>query len=201
MTSNLVKVLLVRHGETDWNASRRIQGSTDIELNDVGREQARAAAQKFVDAGIEHIFSSTKKRARETAEIFSKHLDVSVTEHIDLSEIFYGEIEGKTELEIKDLYGENFINRWSCESDWEFNFANGESRGQARDRMRAALENFFLENSFKTVMVATHGAVMRYFLNSIVNDGSSVGRIGNCHCFEIHFDRAQKVWTYKGPHI
>ncbi|SIT75954.1 histidine phosphatase family protein [Microbacterium sp. RU33B] len=103
---------LVRHGETDWNAARRIQGSTDIPLNDTGRGQARDAAARLrdtIDPGAPLIVvSSDLSRARETAAIMAAELGVEVSGHYpELRERNYGEAEG--------LDTNEFFERWG---DW-----------------------------------------------------------------------------------
>ncbi|GAA2015417.1 histidine phosphatase family protein [Microbacterium ulmi] len=103
---------LVRHGETDWNKARRIQGSTDIPLNDTGRAQARAAAARLfatLDPTAPRIVvSSDLSRARETAEIIAAELGVEAPHaYPELRERGYGEAEG--------LDTNEFFERWG---DW-----------------------------------------------------------------------------------
>ena len=64
----MTTLLLARHGETDWNRELRIQGSSDIELNDLGRRQAQALAQELTDVDLDAVYASDLARARQTAE-------------------------------------------------------------------------------------------------------------------------------------
>lgn len=105
----MTTLLLVRHGETDWNATRRIQGSSDIPLNETGRAQARETAAALAEqfAG-EHplVVSSDLSRARETAEIIAGALGVDTPRtYPDLRERAYGEAEGMTDTEVIARYG------------------------------------------------------------------------------------------------
>lgn len=101
---------LVRHGETDWNLHRRIQGSSDIPLNDTGRAQARAAGLELADTLDPHaptvIVSSDLARAHETARIIAEVLDLAepVT-YPALRERGYGDAEGLTDVEFFDRWG------------------------------------------------------------------------------------------------
>lgn len=105
----MTTLLLVRHGETDWNAARRIQGSTDIPLNDVGRAQARATAEVLAErfAGLQPIVvSSDLSRARETAEIISASLGTDLTQtYPQLRERAYGVAEGLSIEEYHERFG------------------------------------------------------------------------------------------------
>ena len=71
---------IMRHGRTDWNDLRKIQGRTDIPLNDNGRRMAREAAVKYRDINIDRIYCSTLKRAIETAELFAGDRDIPIIE-------------------------------------------------------------------------------------------------------------------------
>ena len=105
----MTTLLLVRHGETDWNAARRIQGSTDIPLNDTGREQARetAAALAARFAGQAPVVASSDlSRARETAEIIAEALGVAGPRlYPQLRERSYGVAEGMTIEEYLERFG------------------------------------------------------------------------------------------------
>jgi broad specificity phosphatase PhoE len=87
---------VLRHGQTDWNAQMRLQGSTDIPLNETGRSQALRAAQIFKDQGIEHIITSPLSRAHETAEIVAQYLGLRVETDERLIERNFGAFEGLT---------------------------------------------------------------------------------------------------------
>ena len=146
---------LVRHGETDWNRDRRIQGSTDIALNDTGRAQARAAA-----AGLrgDIIVSSDLSRARETAEIIAAELDLPApTLYPDLRERAYGDAEG--------VDAADFIRRWG---DWHTAEVPGaEPWPHLRERGLRALAAVVRDARRATapaaasVVVVTHGALIR----------------------------------------
>jgi broad specificity phosphatase PhoE len=92
-------LLLVRHGETDWNADGRLQGQTDRPLSDFGRRQARQLAEELDGEELEAIYSSDLARARETAEIVGERLGLSVALDPDLREKDWGTWEGLTTVE------------------------------------------------------------------------------------------------------
>ena len=96
---------LTRHGETDWNREGRWQGHTDIALNDVGRAQAAALAQRLAGRHIGHVAASDLARARETAEIVTRHLGLPRV-HVDqrLRERSFGVFEGLTREEVASRY-------------------------------------------------------------------------------------------------
>ncbi|HEY5099343.1 MAG TPA: histidine phosphatase family protein, partial [Gaiellaceae bacterium] len=99
----MTTLLLVRHGETDWNAERRWQGHADVPLNDRGREQARVLAEQLTGESIDAIYSSDLSRARDTADIVGVRLGVPVVVDADLREIDVGPIEGMTAEETGTL--------------------------------------------------------------------------------------------------
>ena len=92
-------IYLVRHGQTDWNLERRIQGP-EIPLNETGKNEARICAQKLVSVGIERIISSDILRARQTANIINEFLSVPVDTDERLREAQWGDLRGKTIEEI-----------------------------------------------------------------------------------------------------
>ena len=99
------RLLLVRHGETDWNKAGKFQGQIDVPLNDNGREQSRRAAEFLKDVKLDFAISSSMLRPKETAEIILKHhggLQLELRD--ELREISHGLWEGKFELEIEESY-------------------------------------------------------------------------------------------------
>jgi len=94
-------LLLVRHGETNWNAERRWQGHADVPLNDRGRKQARTLAEQLAGERIDVIYTSDLSRARDTADAVGARLGVEVVVDPDLREIDAGAIEGLTAEEAR----------------------------------------------------------------------------------------------------
>lgn len=156
---------LVRHGETDWNRERRIQGSTDIPLNDTGRAQARAAASMLHDQlGLSSapvapiVVASDLSRAAETAQIIAVELGLSAPrEYPGLRERAYGDAEG--------VDAADFIRRWG---DWHSAEVPGaEPWPHLRERGLRALASVVRDARSATapaaasVIVVTHGALIR----------------------------------------
>ena len=95
----MTTLLLVRHGETDWNADGRLQGQTDRPLSDFGRRQAQQLAEELADEELEAIYSSDLARARETAEIVGERVGLAVALDPALREKDWGTWEGLTAVE------------------------------------------------------------------------------------------------------
>lgn len=140
----MTTLLLVRHGETDWNAERRWQGHADVPLNDRGREQAYALAETLAGETIDAIYTSDLSRARETADILGARLGVTVVVDPDLREIDVGPLEGLTADESRAVEG------------WP-----GEPIEEHSDRVMRALGRIAAAHPQGRVLAVTHGGSMR----------------------------------------
>jgi broad specificity phosphatase PhoE len=109
-----MQIVLVRHGATDWNLEHRCQGSSDRELSEVGVLQAEQIADVFRHENIQAIYSSNLRRARQTAQVISRHHNLPVLTEEDVRELDHGELEGLTFNQIKESYGD-FLTRWRSE--------------------------------------------------------------------------------------
>jgi alpha-ribazole phosphatase/probable phosphoglycerate mutase len=109
-----VEVVLVRHGATDWNLQGRCQGSTDLDLSEVGIRQAERIATALTSEPIQGIYSSNLKRAQQTAGFISLHHRLPVLIEDDVRELDHGELEGLTFAEIKENHTK-FIQKWRTE--------------------------------------------------------------------------------------
>lgn len=98
----MTRILLVRHGQSTWNADGRWQGRADPPLSDLGRRQAEVAAETIADHGITKVWSSPLRRAHETAGIVATRLGVEIQKDPRLQERDAGDWEGKTRAEIED---------------------------------------------------------------------------------------------------
>ena len=97
----------IRHGQTDWNAERRLQGSKDIPLNNIGIEQANSAIPYFKNLGIDLVYSSPLKRAYKTGQIIAEAIDAPLKTHENLRERSFGSNEGRLSSEVKEEYKNN----------------------------------------------------------------------------------------------
>jgi uncharacterized phosphatase len=158
----MTHLVLVRHGETDWNLAGRIQGRSDIPLNDTGREQARAAGQRLAAERWDVIAASPLSRAHETATIIGSEVGIDAIEVVDaLVERNYGEVEGLTGPEIDARFGGG--------GTIDGGRAGGrETREQVVARVHPALLALAAEHPDKSVLVVTHGGV----IGSLVRDAT-----------------------------
>ena len=109
-----MQVFLLRHGETPFNRESRCQGVSDLELTELGEQQAGEVAAHLSEESIHAVYSSHLQRATQTARIVSRAHGVSITIEHDLRELDHGELEGLTFVQIRDKY-EEFITRWRSE--------------------------------------------------------------------------------------
>lgn len=161
----MTTLLLVRHGETDWNAAGRLQGHTDRPLSSYGREQARRLAEELAGEEFDAIYSSDLARARETAEIVGKRLHLPVVLDPDLREKDWGNWEGLTSTE---RLGVELV---------------GESTEGHEARMLASLARIAAEHPDGRVLVVTHGGSMRRVQTQAL--GFAMPVVENCgswHC-------------------
>jgi broad specificity phosphatase PhoE len=153
----MTTLLLVRHGETDWNREGRWQGGSDTPLNDAGREQARAVAEQL-DGDIDAVYSSDLARARETAEIMAAKLGLEVTLDPRLRERGFGAWEGLTTAEIEARFAESH-RRWRA--------GEGPGADDAEDfadfsaRVSDFLADVLRRHPGEQVLVVSHGGSIR----------------------------------------
>lgn len=151
---------LVRHGITEWNELGIAQGSSDIPLNNTGREQAIALSERLAaEEEWDLIVASDLERVRETAEIISDKLGLS-TIHFDerLREMRGGKIEGTTEMER--------VSKWG--TDWRSLDLGQETREAVAERATAALQDIVKEHPGKRVLVVSHGGLIGLTLKSLM---------------------------------
>lgn len=106
-----MRLILVRHGETDMNRLGRIQGISDLELNETGKRQAEALAQALKNEKVEAIYTSPLKRARDTAYTIGRYHQVEIVPLFGLRELDAGDVDGLTYKEMRAQYGD-FLDKW-----------------------------------------------------------------------------------------
>lgn len=131
------RVLLVRHGQTEWNAQHRLQGQLDSPLTADGVAQAQAVAALLTGTPVRTVCSSPLGRAVRTARIIADRLDADVVEVPELADLDHGRLAGMTWAEVDEEYPTLRAER--ADNRWGWAFPGGESYAQARGRARAAL--------------------------------------------------------------
>lgn len=172
-----MRIYMARHGETDWNVERRIQGSTDIPLNENGIRQAYSLSNYLErqlcaeDHSLSSVFTSPLKRAKETAEIVGGELHLPVRVISGLEEMNFGVCEGKSWLEAKKEYPKE-LEAW--EENKQFRrIPGGESYQDVLNRFFSAYSLIKKEleeeksdaNKEKDILIITHGAVIMLLLS------------------------------------
>ncbi|MGA1409984.1 MAG: histidine phosphatase family protein [Prochlorotrichaceae cyanobacterium] len=163
-----VRLLLVRHGETQWNREQRFQGQIDVPLNDNGLAQADKVAQFLQDVPLDFAITSPLLRPKQTAEaIVAHHPGVELTDEPGLKEIGHGLWEGKLESEIVAEYGD-LLADWKAHPE-TVQMPEGENLQQVWDRSVAAWEKIVeTAPAGSTGLVVAHDAVNKVILCSVL---------------------------------
>jgi alpha-ribazole phosphatase/probable phosphoglycerate mutase len=163
-----MKVLLLRHGQTEWNALQKYQGHMDIALDDTGRNQAgRIARYLHENENIEAIYCSDLSRSKETAEIIARELHLQVQIDERLREIGFGVWEGMTYEKVKSMYPEEY-EKWFT-NNAELKVPGGESIDELLARFLPVLSEL-ADKHEGTVLVVSHGGLIKTVLNYLHGD-------------------------------
>ena len=165
-----MKIYLIRHGETEWNKDRRLQGQSDVPLNAYGRELAEETAKALEREGtiFDRAFASPLSRALETARILTAGRDIPLETDRRLMEMNFGAYEGSA-FDPPKKDPAHPLHDFLCRPEAYVPAAGAESFEQVMTRARRFLEEKILplERSCKAVLVAAHGAFNRCLLGTI----------------------------------
>lgn len=165
-----MKIYFVRHGETIWNKEKKIQGRSDIPLNEYGKELGMITADALKDIPFDIVYSSPLIRAKETAEILVKDRNLVIHEDNRLLEMSFGEGEGESLPEIHahpEMKLHNFIH-----NPGEYTPpAGGETFEELYDRCKNFMEEIIIpaEKKYDTMLIVGHGALIRGMIHYINN--------------------------------
>lgn len=184
------RILMVRHGRTEWNEQSRFQGGTDVPLDDEGRAQAGLLAARLKGWNPGAVFSSPLMRAWETARaIASEHENLQPVKLAGLSEMCFGVWEGRVIRDIIAAEGDSFT-RWR-ESPFEYPPRGGETYESVAARVRPAMEAVMTADADRSVVVS-HGGIIRAALALFLDIPPSVTwrmKITNCSVTAIDIDK------------
>ncbi|MEX2212377.1 MAG: histidine phosphatase family protein [Gaiellaceae bacterium] len=169
------RIILVRHGETDWNFEHRWQGHADTPLNDKGRAQARELADRFDGEQVAAVYSSDLLRARETARILAERLGLEVTTVPALRERSFGLWEG--------LRHEDIVHRFPGLDD----SPDAETREAMARRVLVSLRAIAASHPGETVLVVSHGGPIRAALRHHEHPAGEEA-VANCSVIDLEVD-------------
>jgi len=158
MTLTAMRLCLVRHGETAWNAEQRMQGHKDLPLSPEGLEQAEQAGRLFVGLKAAALYSSDLQRAWQTAQPIAAALGLPITRLAALRERNYGRCEGMIRHEVAARYPDDATALRERTPDYVL--SGGESLNQHRRRIEDCINALAEKHAGETVVVVTHGGVL-----------------------------------------
>ncbi len=152
------RICIVRHGETDWNLERRLQGQLETDLNAAGRVQAEATARGLAQHVFAALYSSDLRRTLQTAALLAQQQGLDVLPETGLRERHYGIFQGRTAAELACDYPDahaRFLAR-----DPGYDFEHGESLQCFAARVSATIERITALHTGQTLLLVTHGGVL-----------------------------------------
>lgn len=175
----MTRLIIVRHGRTEWNRVERFRGRVDIELDAVGMKQAEAAANRISEWQVSAIYSSPLRRALTTAEILARQSGLEAKLLEGLVDIHYGTWQGLSPKEVITRDGDLY-SKW-LESPHMVKFPKGESLGEVRERVASAVDSVIAQHPKETVVLVSHKAVCQVLILILLG-------LDNSHFWEITQD-------------
>ncbi|WIV10954.1 histidine phosphatase family protein [Proteiniborus sp. MB09-C3] len=160
------RLYLIRHGESEWNILSKVQGQSNTQLTDKGREQAKKAAQGLLHEKIDLIFSSDLNRAFDTAKVIGELLELEVNTFEELREMRFGVWEGLTTQEIMNKYtNEHTI--WMTEPH-KLNLPEAEKLIDLQERLLGIVNILIKDNKDKNILIVSHGSSIKALILGIL---------------------------------
>ena len=172
-------LFIVRHGETDWNHNQRYQGHTEVPLNDKGRRQAQATAERLAKVVLHAAYASDLSRAAETAEIIAVPHGLKVTTTPELRERNFGALEGLNRAEA-------MAQPWWAAMEQSDGFGappGGETRLQMRQRVVSCVDQIIATHQGKNILLVSHGGPIAQFMCDMLGapaEQRAAIRLDNC---------------------
>ncbi|MGM0632724.1 MAG: histidine phosphatase family protein [Pseudomonadota bacterium] len=163
---------LIRHGQTDWNRDRRVQGHAESELTELGRQQAASLAPLLRGHPIDAVYHSSSVRTRQTAEILFRDTALVLSPCDHLKEIYLGPWEGRLQAEVRDSHPDQFEYFWSRPD--RFFLEQAETFEQVQRRAMKRIKEL-LESPHRNLALVSHGVWIKTVLCAI--EGRDLGRL------------------------
>ena len=201
----MVTVYLTRHGQTEWNLEKRLQGHGNSPLTEFGINRAKELSKRMKDIKIDKIYTSPIERAYKTACIVRGDKDTEIKIHEGLKEMNFGDYEGRT---TEDVMKEN--PDWDISAimrgNLEMRAPNGETLGEVRKRVNSAMKDILEENEGKSILIVGHGITLKAILaffndeeanNEVMGQATLTKVIVDNDNFKIEFKNDGRHFTEK----
>jgi len=191
-----MRLILVRHGETDWNREYRVQGHSDIPLNEAGRAQAEAIARALKDKSVEVIYTSPQQRALGTAQAINRFHQVDLIALDGLKELDVGDLDGLHSPDMKTKYPD-FFQIWTTDAT-STRPPGGESLPELQDRVWGSVQSILEENHPDSVIIVSHFFALLTLLCKVLDLSLSEFRrlsisVGSISILELTEDKVKLV--------
>lgn len=177
----MTRIVLVRHGRTEWNKGQIFRGTADVPLDEHGRKEAACAGEWLKEETFHAAYCSPLSRTVETAQIILKSHGLSVQHHPDLIDLNYGDWQGTSLQDVKKLYPDLY-RQWE-EAPHKVTFPRGEGLDAVRKRSFSAIREIVSKHKGQTVLVAAHRVVNKVLIAALLG-------LDNSHFWEIGQDTA-----------
>ena len=175
----MTRIVIVRHGRTEWNRVERFRGRADIALDDVGIKQAEAAAERIKEWPISAIYSSPLRRALTTADIMAGPLGLEVQEMSDIIDVDFGEWQGLSTEDVVAKDGRLYA-QWIKNPD-NVKFPGGEGFNEVRQRASKAVGDLIQQHPKESVVLVSHKVICQVLVLSLLG-------LDNSHFWQITQD-------------
>ena len=167
----MTRIILVRHGQTEWNRMERFRGHADVPLNEVGLAQAEATGSRIASEwNVNAVYSSPLSRAVRTAEAIAKRYKLNVQPHPDLIDISFGAWEGLTVEKVRESWPDA-LHAWYYQPA-EATIPGGETLAKLRTRAMDAIHRLVAEHQGQTIVIVGHTVINRIILLGILGLGN-----------------------------
>ena len=167
----MLRIHFIRHGQTEWNTEKKLQGHLNSPLTEEGIEQTKLLYEKIRYIDFNKIYTSPQGRAIHTAKILKGKKDIPIFELEEIMEMGFGNIEGLEKEKFKEKHPKSFMNLWTDAVKYDPSDFGGESFIEVEKRAIKGLKKLVRENISGDIIVVSHGMVLKVIFGYVLNHG------------------------------